>query len=91
MEKLVKVDDVLFDETMYQNIPDEMRALSYVRYFSANVALFRVQLEARGWEYEDSDKLIDMLWERVIKGCMKYGVPLTREAEANAKRLKITY
>ena len=88
-EKLVNVDDVLFDETCYAEIASEEQANAYVRYFSKNVATFRMQLMNRGWKEKDINRLIDTLWERVIRGCLKYGVPLTPEAEVNAKRLKL--
>lgn len=88
-EKLVNVDDVLFDETCYVDIPSEKHANSYVRYYSAQVAMFRMQLMDRGWAEEDINNLIDTLWRRVIAGCRKFRVPLTTEAEVNAKRLNI--
>lgn len=80
-------EDVLFDETMYKNIDTADKALSYIRYYSQNVGRFRVQLMDRGWSAEDTNKLIDMLWKRVIKGCYKFGIPLTKEAQLNAQRL----
>jgi hypothetical protein len=93
MEKLVNVDDVLFDETMYvdEHIPTRDHALSFVRYYSDNVGRFRTQLSQRGWSFEDINALIDMLWVRVINGCIKFRVPLTYVAQVNAERLGINY
>ncbi len=89
-ESLLDVD-ILFDENSYSTIPDEDKALSYVCYFSRNVHTFRSQLAERNWKPSEINKLIDFLWFRIIKGCMRFGIPLTTEAKGAAKRLGIIY
>ncbi len=91
MESLVDVEDVLFDEECYKDINSEEEAFSYVRYFSAKAPKFMGQLIERNWPQEHVTRLMDLLWKRVIVGCMKYGVPLTTAAEIQAKRFGIDY
>ena len=91
VESLVDVDDVLFDEECYKDVNSEEEAYSYVRYFSAKAPKFRGQLIERNWPQEHITRLMDLLWKRVILGCIKYGVPLTTEAELQAKRFGIDY
>lgn len=86
MKSLTK-QDVLFDETMYRDISTPEEANSYVRYYSSHVADFRTQLLDLGWTTADINDIIDLLWIRVIKGCIKNKVPLTKVAELQAKRL----
>ena len=83
--------DVLFDETCYDEVNSEDEAYSYVRYFSRKAPFFRGQLVERRWSVENIDRLMDLLWKRVIVGCMKFGVPLTFEAEIQAKRFGVKY
>lgn len=91
MSKSLAHEDVLFDENCYKDIDTEEKALSFIRYYSKNVATFRMQLSQLGWGYDETNALIDLLWKRVINGCMRFGIPLTKEAEPNAKRLGINY
>ncbi len=93
MESLVNVDvqEALFDEDCYAEINSEEEAYAYVRYFSKKANIFMGQLVERKWKQEDIERLMTTLWKRVIVGCMKHGVPLTREAELQAKRFGIDY
>lgn len=85
--KSLKNENVLFDETMYKNIDSEEKANSYLRYYSQNVGRFRHQLESLGWDVNDINKIIDLLWVRILKACIKFKVPFTDVARENAKRL----
>ena len=91
MESLINVEDVHFDENCYREVNSEDEAYSYVRYFSKKEPYFRGQLIERNWKQEDIERLITLLWKRVIIGCMKFGVPLTTEAEVQAKKFGIKY
>lgn len=85
----LRKEDVLFDEDSFEKIESEEEANSYMRYYSKNVAHFRTQLQMLGWEQEATDKMIDLLWIRVLRGCVKYGVPFTENGHEQAKRLGI--
>lgn len=91
-KSLVHNEDVLFDEKCYEDhtMESAYRANSFLRYYSKNVHLFRTQLmDLPDWSPEEINELIDLLWTRVIKGARKFGVPLTPEAEHNAKRMNL--
>jgi hypothetical protein len=79
----------MFDKNSYENIPDEDRALSYIRYYSRKAGVFYNQLISSGTPETEARELVDTLWERVIKGCRKFNIPLTFEAEHVAKRLNL--
>lgn len=87
--KSLRKKDVLFDEDSFLNINTEAEANSYVRFYSKNVAHFRTQLQMLGWEHEETEQMINLLWTRVLRGCVKYRVPFTANGHEQAKRLGI--
>lgn len=82
-------DSFLFDDNSYQDISDQLHALSYVRYFGKNVGTYRGQLIRAGLDSDEIEHKIDILWKRILKGCYEFRVPLTPEATLAEKRLGI--
>ncbi len=87
---LVNNDDVLFDETCYEDMPkDSSEANSHLRYFSEHAARFRTQLSRLDWDPEEIDELMDLLWTRVITNARAFKIPLTQAGQHVAKRLNL--
>ncbi|MDD3906545.1 MAG: hypothetical protein PHS46_08515 [Candidatus Omnitrophica bacterium] len=78
-----------FEDDFYVNeITSKATAHGALQYFEANVSTWYEE-ETQHSGKAEADRVRDLLWSRIIKKCLEYGVPLPANVKAIAKRLGI--